>query len=245
VNDTWRIRPNLSVDYGLRYEYNSVPRDAHNRIENALRLIDLPKAGASRFDNNDRTLTFSSAVDAYAEVLDGRKQIYEPDANNFGPHVGIAWAPRSGNTAVRGGYGIYYDTILGAVVSQSRNVFSREIPINVDPSFLQFSLFSLNNPAFLQAVMDANGNFTNPVSLLQPGACNRFGTCNQFGGAREDFGALIGCSSYRIHLADWRSHYRRRSFVPLTRSNGILRSSASGPTTTSSRRLTLEQKERS
>jgi hypothetical protein len=192
VNDTWRIRSNLSVDYGLRYEYNSVPRDSQNRIEDALRLTDLPAAGSSRFDNESRTLRFSGAVDAYRKVLDGRTQIYEPDHNNFGPHVGVAWAPGSGNAAVRAGYGIYYDTILGAVVSQSRNVFSREIPINVDPSFLQFSLFSLNNPAFLQVVMDANGNFTNPVSLLKPGACNRFGTCNQFGGAREDFVALIG-----------------------------------------------------
>lgn len=192
VNDTWRIHPKLSVDYGLRYEYNSVPRDAQNRIEDALRLADLPVAGGSRFDDHHRTNRFGDAVDAYKKILDGREQIYEPDYNNFGPHVGVAWTPGAGNTALRAGYGIYYDTILGAVVSQSRNVFSREIPINVDPSFLQFSLFSLNNPAFLQIVMDANGNFTNPVSLLKPGACNSFGTCNQFGGAREDFVALIG-----------------------------------------------------
>lgn len=191
VNDTWRIRPNLSIDYGLRYEYNSVPRDAHNRIENALRLTDLPTSGGSRFDSARRTEMFGFAVDAYKKVLGGRTEIYDPDRNNFGPHIGIAWSPR-GSTVLRAGYGIYYDTILGAVVSQSRNVFSREIPINVDPSFLQFSLFSLNNPAFLQVVMDANGNFTNPVSLLKSGACNRFGTCNQFGGAREDFVALIG-----------------------------------------------------
>ncbi|HXU37792.1 MAG TPA: carboxypeptidase-like regulatory domain-containing protein [Blastocatellia bacterium] len=191
INDTWRVRPNLSIDYGLRYEYNTVPRDAHNRIEDALALADLPTPGESRFDSSDRSKKFNDSVGAYKKVLDGRTGIYEPDHNNFGPHVGAAWAP-GGNTAVRAGYGIYYDTILGAVVSQSRNVFSREIPINVDPSFLQFSLFSLNNPAFLQIVMDANGNFTNPVSLLKPGTCNRFGTCNQFGGSRADFVALIG-----------------------------------------------------
>jgi len=192
VNDTWRLRPNLSIDYGLRYEYNTVPREANNRIENALRLMDLPRPGASRFDTSDRTSKFNAAVNAYKSVLDGRTQIYDPDRNNFGPHVGIAWSPRNGRTVVRSGYGIYYDTILGAVVSQSRSVFPTEIPINVDPSLLQFSLFNLNNPAFLQIPKDSQGNFTDPVSLLKPGACSRFGTCNQFGGSPADFVALIG-----------------------------------------------------
>jgi hypothetical protein len=192
VNDTWRIRPTLTIDYGLRYEYDSVPHDAHNRIEKALGLTDLPNAGGSRFDSPDRLAKFNAAVNAYKNILDGRTKIYDPDRNNFGPHVGVAWAPGNSGTAVRAGYGIYYDTILGAVVSQSRNVFPREIPINVDPSFLQFNLFSLNNPSFLQVVKDAQGNFTNPVSLLKPGACNRAGTCNQFGGSPADFVALIG-----------------------------------------------------
>lgn len=192
VNDTWRMRPSLSIDYGLRYEYNTVPRDAHELIENALLLKDLPASGMSRFDSGKRAKRFNDAVNAYKKVLDGRTTIYEPDLNNFGPHIGFAWAPRSGSTVVRAGYGIYYDTILGAVVSQSRSVFPTEVPINVDPSFLQFSVFNLNNPTFLQIVKDAQGNFTNPVSLLKPSSCNRFGTCNQFGGSPADFVALIG-----------------------------------------------------
>lgn len=196
VNDTWRMRPNLSVDYGLRYEYNSVPRDTNNRIENALRLIDLPSSGTSRFDGTERTMKFAAAVDAYKSVLAGRTKIYDPDRNNFGPHLGIAWVPHNGRTAVRAGYGIYYDTILGAVVSQSRNVFPTEVPINVDPSFLQFNPFTLNNPSFLEVTQLAGkpGDppvFTNPVPLLMPGSCNSYGTCNRFGGSRDDFVALI------------------------------------------------------
>lgn len=196
ANDTWRMRPNLSLDYGLRYEYNSVPRETNNRIENALRLIDLPSSGGSKFDSAERTMKFAAAVDAYKSVLDGRTKIYDPDRNNFGPHVGVAWVPRNGTTAVRAGYGIYYDTILGAVVSQSRNVFPTEVPINVDPSFLQFNPFTLNNPSFLE-VTQLPGKpgdppvFTNPVPLLMPGSCNSFGTCNRFGGTRDDFVALI------------------------------------------------------
>jgi hypothetical protein len=83
--------------------------------------------------------------------------------------------------------------VLGAVVSQSRNVFPNEVPINVDPNFLGFDLLSLNNPVFLALTVDANNNPVVPVvRLLASGSCNQFGTCNRFGGAAEDFAALIG-----------------------------------------------------
>jgi hypothetical protein len=198
LNDNWRFRPNLTLDYGLRYEYNTVPREVNNRIENALRLEGLPAPGASRFDSADRTRAFNESVAAYRRILDGRKSIYDPDHNNFGPHIGFAWTPETvGRTVVRGGYGIYHDTILGAVVSQSRNVFPTEIPINVDPSFGVFDTFNLNNPAFLQfsqlpGVPNQPPVFTNPTRLLRAGTCNRFNTCNQIGGSSADFAALIG-----------------------------------------------------
>ncbi len=193
VNDNWRVRPNFTVDYGLRYEYNSVPHSVDKRIERSLVLEDLPALGNSRFNAQDRTNKFNAAVNAYRQILDGRNRIYDQDRNNFGPRFGLAWAPgQDGRTAVRAGYGVYYDAILGAVVTQSRNVFPREIPINVDPSLLQFDVYSLNNPANLKIVRDAQGNFTNPVDLLRTGACNRFGTCNQFGGTPADFVAMIG-----------------------------------------------------
>jgi len=193
VNDNWRVRPKFTVDFGVRYEYSSPPHSVDGRIESALALEGLPTPGNSRFDSPSRTNKFNNAVNAYRQILDGRERIYDADQNNFGPHAGFAWAPgEDGKTAVRGGYGIYYDMILGAVVTQSRNVFPREIPINVDPSFLQFDFYTLNNPANLRLVRDANGNFTNPVYLLSRAGCNQFNTCNQFGGAPGDFVGIIG-----------------------------------------------------
>ncbi len=188
INDNWRLHPKLTLDLGLRYEYNTVPREVNGRIERALRLENLPAPGDSPFDSEARTKTFNDAVNAYRQVLDGRTRIYEPDRNNFGPHAGFAWSLGSdGRMALRAGYGIYHDTIPGAVVSQSRNVFPNEIPINVDPAFLQFDVFNLNHPSFL-ALEDGGRT----AYLLRRGACNQFGTCNQFGGAPADFVALIG-----------------------------------------------------
>lgn len=193
VNDNWRVRPRFTLDFGLRYENNTVPTSVDGRIEDALALKGLPSPGNSRFDSPARTAKFNNAVNAYRGILAGRERIYDADKNNFGPHIGFAWAPwEEGKTVVRGGYGIYYDTTLGAVVTQSRNVFPRELPINVDPSFLQFDFYSLNNPANLRLVRDADGNFTNPVDLLRRTSCNQFNTCNQFGGAAGDFVGIIG-----------------------------------------------------
>src|SRR5262249_45473103 len=113
AQDDWRARPNLSFSFGLRYEFNSVPHEADGKIENSF--------------TND----FVSLLPGLKSVLEGRTEIYDPDRNNFGPRVGFAWDPWSkGKTVVRGGYGVYYDAILGAVVSQSRNVLPNYIPFD-------------------------------------------------------------------------------------------------------------------
>ena len=184
VNDNWRVRPNLTLDFGVRYEYNSVPKSKNDELENALTLQGLPSAGNSIIDDPLATAVFNQAVAGYQFYLDGRDKIYDSDTNNFGPHFGFAWDPwGDGMTAIRAGYGIYFDTILGAVVTQSRNVFPNEVPINVDPAFLGTNIFDLPNPATL-AIRDGRGNIIR--SLIAPG------TVNQFGGNPEDFVALIG-----------------------------------------------------
>jgi carboxypeptidase family protein len=187
-NDNWRATSNFTLDYGLRYEYNGVPTEVNGRIERALALESLPQPGSSRADTPQRTAAFNAAVDAYRRVLDGRSKIYEPDRNNFGPHVGFAWAlGEQARTAIRGGYGVYYDAILGAVVSQSRNVFPNEIPLNIAPGLLSFDVLTLNNPAFLQLIDGRNGAPINPpIPLIRPG------TLNQIGGTPADFAAALG-----------------------------------------------------
>lgn len=187
VNDIWRVRQNFNLDFGVRYEYNTVPQDVRRRIEDSIRLKNLPVPGASTADAPVRTAAFNAAVAAYMDVLGGkRNQIYDGDRNNVGPRFGFAWDPWSdGKTAVRGGYGIYYDVPLGAVVSQSRNVFPREVPINVEPAFLAYDIFELNNPSLL-FVSDGVRGAINPIPLIKPG------TINQFGGNPADFVAVIG-----------------------------------------------------
>jgi hypothetical protein len=90
VNDSYRVRPNLTVSAGLRYEYNTAPVDAFDR--------------ANLYDAATRSLV---RVGTGGVPRGG----YEPDKNNFAPRVGIAWTiDEAGKTVLRAGYGIYYDT---------------------------------------------------------------------------------------------------------------------------------------
>jgi len=117
AQDEWRMRPNLTLSLGLRYEYNTPPRETARRIENtfadpALALVP----GLRRF-------------------LDGRMEIFDADRNNFGPRVGLAYSPElfgpNRTSVFRLGYGIFFDQALGAVVSQSRNVFPNFLTLNL------------------------------------------------------------------------------------------------------------------
>jgi hypothetical protein len=89
VNDSIRLTPRLTLNAGLRYEYNSPSVDAEDR--------------ANIYDPARRSLV---AVGMAGVPRSG----YEPDRNNFAPRVGLAWTVGpSGRTVLRAGYGIYYD----------------------------------------------------------------------------------------------------------------------------------------
>ncbi len=95
VNDTWRIRPDLTMTLGLRYEYNSPGVDAQNRAN-----VYNPATGR---------LT--------AVGMNGfPRGAYNADYNNFAPQLGLAWSPGGrGTTVIRAAYGIHYDQAALAI----------------------------------------------------------------------------------------------------------------------------------
>ena len=92
AQDTWRLRPNLTINLGLRYEFNSPAVDAANR--------------ANVYNPTTGTLV---AVGQNGFPRAG----YDADLNNFAPQLGIAWSHH--NTVVRAAYGIHYDQTALAV----------------------------------------------------------------------------------------------------------------------------------
>lgn len=89
INDSFRIRPNLTLSAGLRYEYNSPP-----------------------VDENDRATLFDPATGSLVPVgTNGTPRSgFDSDKNNFAPRLGLAWTlGQKGETVVRAGYGVYFD----------------------------------------------------------------------------------------------------------------------------------------
>ena len=150
AQDEWRARPNLSLSAGLRYEYNTPPRETSRRIESTF---------------NDPALAL---VPGLSNFINGRTRIFDPDRNNFSPRLGLAYSPRlfgpRGSTVLRAGYGHYTDQIPGAVVSQSRSVFPNFLTVNTAGGL--GNLFSPLVPLSLLNPSDPN------LGLVLPGTLN-------------------------------------------------------------------------
>uniref|UniRef100_Q020V2 TonB-dependent transporter Oar-like beta-barrel domain-containing protein n=1 Tax=Solibacter usitatus (strain Ellin6076) TaxID=234267 RepID=Q020V2_SOLUE len=98
IQDKWKLRPNLTVNIGMRYEYWT-PMDEKNSLYLAPRL-----------ENNDAKATVldPNAVLDFIGKSSGRP-MYNADKNNFAPNIGFAWDPfKQGKTSIRGGYMIAY-----------------------------------------------------------------------------------------------------------------------------------------
>jgi hypothetical protein len=107
--DTFRLRPRLTVNLGVRYEYQTVVKEANG-------LALLPVLSGSAIDtlrNPGASLDFASG---------GSRPLYNPDRNNFGPNIGIAWdITGDGRTALRAGYSVNFvnDEFLVAITGNA------------------------------------------------------------------------------------------------------------------------------
>jgi len=91
VQDDWRATKNLTVNFGVRYEFSSVPQEAHNLLGN--------------FDANVGLVQVNTGANKISSL-------YKPDHKNFAPRFGFAWDTNGkGSTVIRGGAGLVYETI--------------------------------------------------------------------------------------------------------------------------------------
>jgi hypothetical protein len=101
ATDDWRIRPELTINAGVRWEYGAPMTELKNRLVN----LDI----APGFTNEAAVLA-SQPVGS----LTGTHyptSLVRPDKNGFQPRVGLSWRPIAGSTlVVKAGYGIYADT---------------------------------------------------------------------------------------------------------------------------------------
>jgi trimeric autotransporter adhesin len=106
AQDEWKMRANLTLNLGVRYEYVSPLTEANNRIAN----LDLSPGvlnPALPLTSTPVTPILPGQAGPYSGPLPA--SLVRPDRNNFAPRIGFAWKPFS-KTVVRGGYGINYNT---------------------------------------------------------------------------------------------------------------------------------------
>ena len=103
LQDDWRASRNLTVNFGVRYEYSTVISEQHDLLGN--------------FDPNSKT----GLIQAGQPGVSGP---YNPDHKNFAPRVGFAWDVNGkGNTVIRGGAGLVYETVNWEAMLAFNNAF--------------------------------------------------------------------------------------------------------------------------
>ena len=121
AQDSYKIRPSLTLELGLRYAWNKSPNEAKDRFVN--------------FD-----LTSAELV----PVSDA----YNQNNKNFQPRVGFAWDPfRSGKTVLRGAYGYQVDQPITGIVTGLSSNPPFAVPISVNTATPINSLGAQYDPA--------------------------------------------------------------------------------------------------
>jgi hypothetical protein len=112
ILDDWRVRGNLTINIGLRYEYLSPYTEENHQLANldaAPGFVAVTPVCAIAVNGCVTAGPYSGAFPA---------TLVNPDRNNFAPRIGIAWKPMA-KTVVRAGYAINYNTSQYAAIVQN------------------------------------------------------------------------------------------------------------------------------
>jgi TonB dependent receptor len=103
--DSWKVLPRLTLDLGMRYEYDSPLEDPHNEV-----LGFFPGKQSTRFPGAPLGILYPG------DPGTPNRGLTYPDRNNFAPRFGFAWdVMGKAKLVVRGGFGIFYDLEDGAL----------------------------------------------------------------------------------------------------------------------------------
>jgi hypothetical protein len=174
VQDNWRIRRNLTLTAGVRYELEGPLTERYSRsIRDFDSSVILPieaaaqAAYAASYASNPTKEMPPSAFQVrgglvFAGVNGQPRELWNRDWNNFGPRVGIAWT-LARNTVLRTGYGIYFGALGYRRTDVTQNGFERTT--NVIPTKdTGLSFFgTLSNP-FPDGILPPTGSSLGPMT---------------------------------------------------------------------------------
>jgi hypothetical protein len=156
AQDSWKVRPNFTLNYGVRYDYEQPDKLTVQDFVDPLSGVAVPATA---------TLGFYSAFHI--------QQGFPRDKNNIAPRIGMAWdLQNDGKTVLRAAYGLFYDHPLLAIGFNSDiadNVQQQQfisLPGSPTPTAL------LNSTQIFQGTVctAAGGNPLCPPGVFTPGA---------------------------------------------------------------------------
>jgi len=156
--DEWRIRHNLTLDYGLRYSLFQSPHSTNNllstfdpnlysaalapAVQGGIGGIDVTSGSAGYYVNPVDASQLTGLIQAGHNSPWGQA-LAPTQKNAIAPRIGFAWDPRGdGKTSIRGGFGIFYGT---------NSLDNHEYSQATNPTFSPQNAFYLNT------------NLTNPT----------------------------------------------------------------------------------
>ena len=154
--DDWKVKKNLTLNLGIRYEYAEPKYDTQGRS-----FTFIPGAQSQRFVNAPTGLLYPGDPGA-------PKGTNFPDKNDWAPRAGFAWDVfGNAKTAVRGGFGMFYDILKGEdnlqfngsppFYSEPSVYFSPTVPT---PSGSTAYTYTAANPGFLSNPFGTNNTGT-------------------------------------------------------------------------------------
>lgn len=182
VQDQWRARSNLTLNFGLRWDFMGVPTIPNGL---AIQLTDHRHIfGISGYGNLFNPNAPAGAAPAIGTLDfisgDSGRELYNDDWNNFAPFFGFAWSPDfsgglgkiifggAGKSSIRGGYSISYLRDGFTVISNAMGVGTTNAGLiasaaNTTPTgVLTGAGVPLPTPVFSMPISDRTNNLANP-----------------------------------------------------------------------------------
>jgi hypothetical protein len=163
VHNDWRVRSNLTVNLGLRYEYESPLTESRDRMISGFdqsAVLPISAAAEAAYARSPIAEVPAQAFRARGGVLypdtGGPGEAWPGDRNNVMPRAGFSWQPVTA-TAVRGGYGLYYDALGPNRISVNQTGYSRVTSLVPSLDNGQTFIATLENP-FPDGLLDPVGS---------------------------------------------------------------------------------------
>ena len=136
LTDDFRALSNLTVNYGLRYEYFGPYSEKNGRLVNLTGINGVTPVTSGIGCVTPNGISYSTAAGTVTCTAGGSASLVNPDHAMYSPRVGFAYRPKFAkfaatllkDTAVRGGYGINYNTGQYAIFAKS---LSHQEPFSV------------------------------------------------------------------------------------------------------------------